>query len=181
MYRPGHYGAALLLTAPLSFVLGWPGGAVFSAVVLATTMLPDVDTRLSSVRHRGITHTLAFAVGVGLVGSLVGAVGWHVLVALDPGLVGPIGPFPRQDVGSSVGGAALFVGGSSFLGCVSHLAADALTPGEGPNAMRPLWPLSPRVIRLGVADVDSPTWNWGLLLVGLLAQAVAFSLTQGVW
>lgn len=169
MYRHGHYGVALLASAPVASLLGPTAGPAFSLVAVATSMLPDWDTRMASVRHRGPTHTVAFAVAVAVVAGLLATAGWPVVRAVAPAVTNA----PATEAGP-------FVAAGTFLGVASHLLADALNPGYGTNAMRPLWPASGRVIRLGIARVDSPAWNWGLFVAGSLAQVAALSLASGL-
>lgn len=168
MYRHGHYGAALLASAPAVLVAGPPLGFAFSLVAVATSMLPDLDTRSASVPHRGSTHTLAFAVAVAVALGLLATVGWLALQAVSPATNAP-----ALAVGA-------FVAAGTLLGVGSHLAADALNPGYGTNAIRPFRPVSDRAVRLAIARVDSPAWNWGLLVAGLVAQALAASLAGGL-
>lgn len=171
MYRHGHYGVALLVSAPVGSLLGPAAGPAFSLVAVATSMLPDWDTRTTRVRHRGVTHTVGFAVVAAVGAGLLATAGWLVVREVAPAAV-PSG-VPPAEVGP-------FVAAGTFLGVASHLLADALNPGYGTNAMRPLWPASRRVVRWGIARVDSPAWNWGLLVVGSLAQVAALSLASGL-
>lgn len=169
MYRHGHYGAALLLSAPGVVLLGPAAGLAFSAISLVTSTLPDLDTRTEAIRHRGVTHTVAFAVVVAVAGGLFVGAGWLFARFVGLGVVGA----------STLPAAVLLVAVGCLVGICSHLLADVLTPGYGTNAMRPLWPASGRTIRLGIARVDSPAWNWGLLVAGLLAQLAALSVAGG--
>ncbi|MFB6086653.1 MAG: metal-dependent hydrolase [Halodesulfurarchaeum sp.] len=150
MYRTGHYGAALLVYAPVAFLLlsaGLEGlAALGGAIVLGGAMLPDVDQRLPFVSHRGFTHTIWFALIVGLG---LGAVGW-------------IGGFEFGSV-RRVGLAAFgFVVGTLTVG--SHLFADALTP----MGIRPFAPFGTDSCSLGVTRAGSPIGNTLLLVLGVL-------------
>lgn len=153
MKQTGHYGAALLVYAPVGFVLlavdpllAFGGGA--GVLVLAT--LPDTDLRLPLVPHRGPTHTVLF---VAVVAGLLGAVGWHAAGAFgfDPAVL------------------ASFCFGVGVLGIGSHLLADALTP----MGVTPFWPLSDRNYTLNLTRADNPVANLLLLALGVLATAVA--------
>lgn len=155
MYRNGHYGVALLAFAPVGVALVTAGFTEFAlavgAGVLWLAMLPDVDHRLPGVSHRGITHTVWFAL---LVGAALGAVGFAV------GRVGggaPYGPEALTLVGAATG--VLSVG--------AHLLADALTP----MGVRPFWPLSGRKFTLSVVTADSRVGNYGLLSLGVFVTA----------
>jgi inner membrane protein len=169
MFRHGHYGVALLASAPATYLLGPAVGLPFSLVVVATSMVPDWDTSTTRVRHRGPTHTLAFAVAVAVVFGSLASVGWLAVRAVA---------LAATNASALTVGA--FVAAGGFLGVASHLIADALNPGRDTNVLRPFWPASRRVVRLGIARVDSPAWNWGLLAAGVAAQLLAVSLVGGL-
>jgi len=150
MYKLGHWGASLLLYAPIAFVLSGtsPELAVAGGVgVLTLSQVPDVDLRVPLIPHRGITHTLAFAL-------LVGAAFGGAALALE-GVV---------DVGRQYAAFAAFVGA---FGICCHLAADVITPMGVPL----LWPLSGRRYTLSIVQADNGAANYLLLGVGLLATA----------
>ncbi|MDS0258403.1 metal-dependent hydrolase [Haloarcula sp. S1CR25-12] len=150
MYRLGHYGAALIVYAPLGLALllaGRPTLAVVGGgVTLALAPLPDVDQRIPLVAHRGVTHTLAFAVTVGLV---VGALGWAL--GADAGLGAAA---ELATVGFVVGTAVI----------VSHLLADVITP----MGITPFWPVSDRHYTVGLCYADNRAANYALLGLGVL-------------
>ncbi|PSP98226.1 metal-dependent hydrolase [Halobacteriales archaeon QS_5_70_17] len=150
MYKLGHWGASLLLYAPVAFALAptRPGLAVAGGVgVLALAQFPDVDHRLPLVVHRGVTHTLLFA-------ALVGVAAWAGALAVEAML----------GVGSEYAPFAAFVGA---FGICSHLAADVITPMGVPL----LWPLSRRRFTLSVVYADNTLANYLLLGAGLTATA----------
>lgn len=159
MYRPGHYGVALLVYAPVGLAAILVGAADLAVLggglLLALTTLPDIDHRLPLVSHRGVTHTLAFAF---LVGGAVGAGGWLFApaVALQPRTAGAFGAL----VGT--------------LAILAHLLADVLTP----SGIRPLWPLSKRRYSLSLARADNSIANYGLLLSGLLAVGLVLAVSE---
>lgn len=148
MYRKGHYGAALLAFSPLGFGLtaaGYPEAAlVVGAVVVGLTPLPDYDQRVPGIDHRGVTHTLAFALLVGLAAGGVG-----VLAGRSAGVPG-----------ATVLGAAGFVAGT--LSVLAHLAADVVTPA----GIAPFWPLSSRNYSLNLVRAANTPANYLLLAVG---------------
>ena len=149
MLKTGHYGAALLLYAPVGFLLLSvdPALAVLGGVgTVALARLPDYDLRVPFVRHRGVTHTLAF---LAVVAAALGWVG-HLFA-------GEFGTSPTRTAGLGVVVAVVAVG--------SHLLADALTPSGVPL----LWPLSRRRFSVSVATATSPVANYGLLALGLAA------------
>lgn len=122
MHREGHIGVALLAYAPVGAVtlalgtdtLALLGGA--GAVGLA--MLLDYDQRVPGVTHRGPTHTVWFALAVGV---LLG-----VAAGLADRSTGPLAVVGLAAFGFTIG--VLTIG--------SHILADALTPA----GVRPLEP-----------------------------------------
>ena len=158
MYRTGHYGAALLVFAPVALLLvasGFDRLAVLGGtVVVGGSMLPDVDQRIPVLSHRGATHTVWFAL---LVGVLVGGAAW----VLGHGVP------PRTRIGLAVFG---FVVGCSTI--VAHIFADALTP----MGVRPFTPFGTASWSLGVTRAASPVGNALLLATGVLVATGAFVL-----
>lgn len=155
MLRSGHYGAALVLYAPVGLALSSidPTLAVgCGAAAVALSTLPDWDRRLSLLDHRGPTHSLTFllvAAGiVGWLGTVVGdAIGYRTPVSALLGVL---------VVTVSVG---------------SHLLADAVTPAGVPL----LGPLRKRRYALPLTTAAHPVANDGLFALG-----VAATVTVGV-
>jgi inner membrane protein len=160
MYQTGHYGAALLAYAPLGFVVAAAGlqslALVGGALALALAMVPDWDTKLPVVAHRGPTHTVWFAVLV----ALAVAAGGFVL-AQSRGTVTAL----------ALAGFAFLVG---FVTICSHIAADAMTP----MGVTPFTPVSDRHITYDVVPAKHTVANYLLLVSGLVATAGAFGLAQ---
>ena len=151
MYKTGHYGAALLVYAPVGFLLLSvdPGVAIAGCIgSVGLSRLPDYDLRVPFLEHRGITHTLLFLLVVtaalGAAGLLVGR-----RVGVDPAI--------------AVGLGAVV----AVVGIGSHLLADALTPAGVPL----LWPLSGTDYSVSVARASNPIANYGLLVLGVAATA----------
>lgn len=171
MYRTGHLGVALLVFAPIGYLLvaaDAPLAALVTAgVMLQLSMLPDVDNRLPVGSHRGVTHSLLFAAVVGagfaVAGTALVAVGSGPLVAellgLDALSIGVV-PF------------AFAVG---FLAVGSHLLGDLLTPA----GVTLFWP-APTEFSLYVTRADSMVANYGLFLLGVLAVGAANTLAFGI-
>ena len=77
MYALGHYGVALLVYAPVGFLLAGTDptlALVGGAGVLALSTVPDYDLRVPFLTHRGVTHTLLFTAVVAALG-----IGSHIL------------------------------------------------------------------------------------------------------
>lgn len=159
MRRTGHYGAALVLYAPLGFALAASGrpdlALIGGAVTLALAPLPDYDLRVPLLTHRGATHTVLFAVLVGVAlggaGRFLGGLGGNPETIVAP-------------VGFAVG----------LLAIGSHLLADALTPA----GITPFWPVFSRTYSLNVARADNPLANYGLLALGVFLTAALFVLAR---
>ncbi|MFB6083694.1 MAG: metal-dependent hydrolase [Halorientalis sp.] len=149
MYRAGHLGVSLLVALPVAVALvlaGRPDLAVLGELcVLSVASLPDVDHELPLVSHRGVTHTVWFAL---LVGLGFGLVGW--VLGGRPATPAPL---------------ALALAGVSFgtLGVCAHLLGDVLTPA----GITPLWPLSDRTVTLDLVRAKNPVANYGLLGLGV--------------
>jgi len=128
MYVLGHVGISLLLYAPIAAWLlasNQPTLAVLTGLVMvALAPLPDVDTCTDRVEHRGPTHTIWFAFGVGL------------MVAFGSGLaVDLLSAFGVIDLVSPVS-AAVWFGSIATLTLCGHLAGDLITP-------MGIWPFRP--------------------------------------
>ncbi len=162
MYQAGHYGAALVVYAPIGFGLLAFGlldlALLGGAVMVGGAMLPDVDIRVPFVKHRGLTHTIWFALAVGIgLGAVGGAIG-----------------------ASSGVGSAVALGGFGFLlGTLtvgSHLLADVLTP----MGIRPFEPLRGDEYTLELTRAANPLANYLLLALGIGAAILAFVAGQAI-
>jgi inner membrane protein len=160
MYRTGHLGGALLVYAPLGCVTALAGftdlALTGGAVALALATAPDVDHRVPGISHRGPTHTVWFALAVGVAVGAVGAV-------LGAGR----GPLPAVGVGLF----GFVVGMTSVL---SHLGADALTP----MGIRPFAPLRNDHITYDLTPAKNPVANAALLALGVAATLVALATVR---
>lgn len=130
------------------------GPAVYWAALLGNS-LPDVDVPLSFLLRRGIqlhrtyTHTL---------------VGAAALSAASAGLLAAAFP--------GAGAGPLFFW--TLLGSLAHLAVDGLNL----FGVRPFWPVSRRIVELGVLHITDP---WLLLLLGLPAVGAKAGWLSARW
>ena len=158
MHRPGHYGVALALYAPLGgtlVALEQPTLALAGGVAtLAVTNLPDLDGKTDLIRHRGATHSLVFAVLTGVVVALLSG-----LLAFE---LGPVAALAVAGIGFLVGALAV----------VAHLVADVLNP----MGIQPFWPFSTRRFTLDLVLASNRAANYVLFAVGVLASVVAWLL-----
>jgi inner membrane protein len=157
VYRSGHLGVSLLVFAPIGYLLvdaGFPVAAFVTGVAMCwLTMLPDVDHRLPFVSHRGPTHSLLFAVAVGVAFAGVATLGVDALTLFESDLPTVV-PF------------GFFVG---FVAVVAHLLGDVLTPAGVPL----FWPLSGRRYSVSLTRADNRFANAGLFALGVFAVTVA--------
>lgn len=166
MLKLGHYGVALGAYAPLVAWLlgrGLPELAFGGGVVLLwLAMLPDVDTRLPVVSHRGSTHTFLFALAAGV------AVGLAAEFAVAPtvGEFGAVAWIGVPGFGTGLGEFGFVIG---TLAILSHLLADVITP----MGIRPFWPLSGRSFSLDVTPARNTVANYVLLAAGTFLAASA--------
>lgn len=153
MHREGHIGAALVAYAPVGAITlgsGFNKLAIFGAFgAVGLAMAPDVDLRIPGIQHRGITHTVWFAL---VVGGLCGIAGAYV--GASEGIIAALG--------LAVWG---FLVGA--LTIAAHVLADALTPA----GVRPFAPYRAEEYSLAMARASNPIANYLLLGIGVAAVA----------
>jgi inner membrane protein len=192
MHRTGHIGAALLTYAPVGYALLSADRFVLLIIggicVLALASLPDIDLRLSCIAHRGPTHTIVFAIIVGLV---FGAGGWLIgdqLGVLGPRFIalGAEGSGREIDALSRVANRlhalderrlTVFGVVVGILGIGSHLIADAVTP----MGIRPFWPISSRRCSFDLVKAANPRANHLLFILGVLVTINIVTLAGIRW
>ena len=162
MYRTGHYGAALLVYAPLGLLLLASGHEALAltgvGIVVGGSMIPDWDQKLPLLSHRGVTHTVWFAI---LFGATLGGGSW--LLAQDLGLAARAG---LVAFGFAVG----------TLTVLAHILADALTP----MGVRPFAPFGSTPVSFGLTRASNPIANGLLLLIGLGVAGGAFIVSHHI-
>lgn len=155
MHEKGHIGASLVIYAPFGFVLtalsSFQLGVVGAVAVASMAMVPDLDMRVPLVKHRGITHTVWFAIVVGITFGIVGAV-----VGLQESILRA----------ALFGGLAFLFGG---LTIVSHILADALTP----MGITPFAPVRNHKYTLDLFKAANPIANYVLFAFGGVVAAGA--------
>ena len=156
MYRQGHSGLNALLYAPIVPLVSVAGSLelalVGALVAVGVANVPDLDQPLPRIRHRGPTHTVWFAVLVGLVAGL----GTALLV-------------PAMPVAFRFG----FVVGTGAI--LAHLAGDVVTP-MGISPFAPVWRYH---VTLEWFKSKHSRINRAFLLVG--SSALFLSLTVTMW
>jgi inner membrane protein len=150
---------ALLAYAPIGTIALAGGfetvafaGAVY-AVLFAS--IPDFEQGLASIPHRGPTHTVHFAVAVGVVTGLLGLSLGKLSVDLA--------------LGSALGlGLFGFLVGTTTM--AAHVAADSLTP----MGVRPFG--DDRHYSFGVCKAANTRWNLLFFFLGATATVLAYGI-----
>ena len=166
MLRKGHVGISLLVAAPL-FGVTLSHGFISEAVVLVGAIVmgggvPDIDSKLSVVKHRGFLHTVWFAV---IFGVVTAGITYLVLMLI----------YGQTDVAQQVGNAesivwfTLLAGFGGMVGVISHLLGDMITPW----GVTPLEPVDDRKFRVEVVKAANSTANTVFMLSGVAAMFVA--------
>ncbi|AEH38776.1 metal-dependent hydrolase [Halopiger xanaduensis] len=164
MYKDGHIGFNALLYAPFVPLVSarWSleTAVLGTVLVVGLAPLPDIDELLPRIPHRGPTHTVWFAVLVGLFAG----VGTTLLV--------------DATATSSTSVSAFRFGFAVGTGSVlAHLAGDVVTP----MGISPFAPVSAAHVTLDWFPSKHGRINRALLLLGSgallssLALAIGFS------
>lgn len=176
MHATGHLGVNALLYAPFLYSLlaiGEPKFAILAgAIFMIGAKLPDEDIRFDQgmnpsdsllpkiipIQHRGVTHTLWFAL---VVGAAIAGVLYFIPSSYPPFLLANFG---------------FLVG---FLGIIGHLLGDVVTP----MGIEPFAPISRTNYSLGLFYAKNSLANAlfgiiGLLLCGLAAVSGVGALPQ---
>ncbi len=159
MESSGHFGFSATVTYVMVWLanyfgisISWRDGAVLILGSAFLASLPDIDIRLRRIgfRHRGFTHTIWFALVLGVL----------TYISLNylgrDGVKLPITPIL----------AALTV----FLAVITHIAADALNY----QRVRPFAPLSDVGIALHLFRSGNRVANSGFFLIGLSLVVIYF-------
>lgn len=163
MHKSGHYGVSMLVFAPVGFLL-----MLFKmyiplllgfGVMMFLSPLPDIDIKIGIIPHRGPTHTVWFALAIGLVCGLLGgvlSVGSAEFIAFENPLLSHL----------FATGYGFFIG---TLGILAHILGDVLTP----MGIRPFKPVKDTKYTLDVTKAANKTANFLLWLAGVLVCFVA--------
>ena len=156
MHSEGHAGLTLLIMSLIMTPFGANEDALYIIVLSAAlSALPDLDmkwrTQVSFIQHRGVTHSILFAIISGIV---IGALFFYTHRSLTWVAIGFL---------------------SAFFGVVSHLIGDMFTH----HAFKPLWPFYHNEIALHWFSASNKTVNEGLLTVGGITFILYFMITNG--
>lgn len=161
MYPIGHLGVALVLSASFVAVLRPRVATRFTVLALLAATVPDLDLFVPGVAHHGLTHTLGFAVALGIAGlvAFAGASTLTSTTASDSSV-----PVPR---------VVVFYAFALSLGVAGHVVADALMLLPATQPVSPLWPVSDAPVRVETLRYGNTVRNLGTFCAGLGAHAVA--------
>lgn len=169
MYREGHLGIALLAYAPVAFALSYAGGFEVLALGLAgvafASYAPDLDSEVSFIDHRGVTHTFLAAGALGVVYAAIA-------VFLATHGVGRDAIFVVQERPVAYVAAALFGFFVGVVGVCTHLLGDVITP----MGIAPCWPFDDQRYSLDLVLSSNRRVNAALLLAGGVALVAAVGL-----
>lgn len=153
MLREGHLGLALLVLSLIALPIGFgPGYSVLLTIVVGAALspLPDIDVSTGMAHHRGITHSILFALIIG--GGL--AVVFEYAIGFPGVLIGFL---------------------SGFSGIMLHLLGDVFTR----HKFKPFYPYSDRLVGLGWFSTYSKIMNKGFFASGCLAFVFYVLVSSG--
>jgi len=152
MYKVGHAGLSFLLFSPIMFLFRVVGADMNYVVLTCVLMvflssIPDVDILWKRIfgKHRGITHTFLFGIGMGILFSIImgynyGSLGW---------IMG-------------------FVAG--FGGTASHMLGDAFTY----QRFKPFYPFSHKEVAYGFFKAENKKANLTMFVAGIVAFIISY-------
>jgi len=160
MHSEGHIGLGMLFYAPVAFSLSYFDLMSVMALGLVCAVFfsyaPDFDMQLPLVSHRGATHTL---VAGAIASSVVAALAGYLVVS---------GSYPIDTHVVVLTGATF---GAAFLGFLSHLAGDVITP----MGIRPLRPWSKKKYTLDLMYAKNERANEAFATIGAVALVTAMA------
>lgn len=180
MYKEGHWGVSLLMYSPVVVLLMLIDPLInFSTVILAvyglgivsfTASFPDVDMKLKNftpIKHRGITHTVWFALFMGSVAAAVtyGLYYYFLMMGAEQ-----ISLIPPPIV------AVTFSFFMATYGTISHLMGDVITP----TGLRPFRPVkNTRYVKVlefngEKSKAANEHWNTKFYIFGTIVCVLSF-------
>lgn len=176
MHRKGHSGMAMIAYAPIVFILllineNFVYVALFGwSLAMSVSMLPDIDMKISSIKHRGPTHTVWFAIGMGIVTTLF--LGGVTIGIYYMGSIEQLSNFGFELTPLISAVIVLFGGFSVFWGVLSHFLGDIITP----MGLRPFKPVKNTKYTFDIVKAANETANNLLYSVGWGLTVAVFVL-----
>jgi len=193
MLREGHIGITLAIISPIALIISAVFPVYMGVIVLAGALtgsnLPDIDTSIRIVKHRGFTHTFWFA-GIASVASSVfmyitatyilvgiGSVASSVFTYITATYIPP-GTVIQHPQSTQIVMSILF-GGGVGLGVITHLLGDVITP----TGIKPYHPVTPRdTLPVSVSEkkyvyeiakASNKKYNAGFSILGVLSASIS--------
>ena len=139
MHPEGHAGLTLIFFSLLMIPFGLNENTIIIIfLATASSSIPDLDMKWEFFSHRGPTHSLLFAIIMGIFSGILLFFGTREILWFFIGFT------------------------SGFGGVVSHLIGDLLNP----MRFKPLWPFSNRELAFDFCRADDKKMNRRLSTVG---------------
>lgn len=145
MYKEGHAGLTLIVFSPFMLLFKLLGADIGYVLItgflmVALSSVPDLEYRHYGIKHRGITHTLLFGLGLGILFAFL--------------------------MGYAFGSIGLLMGSlAGFGGTVSHLVGDSFTY----HKFKLFYPFSDKEVAYGFFKAANKTANTAMLTIGVIA------------
>lgn len=173
MLREGHIGITLAIISPIALIISAVFPVYMGVIVLAGALtgsnLPDIDTSIQIVKHRGFTHTFWF-VGIA---SVTSSVFIYIIATYVP-----LETVIQYTQATQIVMSVLF-GGSVGLGVITHLLGDVITP----TGIKPYHPVTPRdTLPISVSDkkyvyeitkASNKRYNIGFSVLGVISAGIS--------
>jgi inner membrane protein len=174
MLKKGHTGIAMLLYSPIGIIIAesisTPIAVICGLFTIAGSGLPDIDSQVSIVKHRGFTHTVWFT---GLVGVASG-----IIFYLVPGAMGIEQYMNVQPI------HGIIIGLSVSYGVLTHIIGDMITP----RGIKPFTPITPRDIisspfsdkkyTYEITKASSTFYNNFFMAIGSISLSISLWVSQ---
>lgn len=178
MHRKGHAGFAMIAYAPIIAILllindSYIGIAAFGlALALSVSMLPDIDMKIDSIKHRGPTHTVWFAFAMGIVTTILLTI---ALIGLyEVGSIEQIETMAGITLTPELNLFLVLFGGFSVTwGVISHFLGDIITP----MGLRPFKPVKNDKYTLDLVKAANKSANNAAYVMGYVS--IGFALLIG--
>lgn len=176
MYPRGHAGLALTLYAPILYLTAtksFIGATILTLCVMWTAILPDIDISnklfLDRLDHRGTTHTVWFALVIGMFGYVCGF-----------GLAQAVQTVQLQPQRLTHSTLQASVGATSAVGICLHICGDVINKQSGvsPWAVPRLQKFT-RPVHIPLLHCHSLTINNLLFVTGVLILSAVLWFGSG--
>lgn len=166
MYKSGHFGLSLTLYAPFLYFFLQANEYLVALlgllIVTACSSLPDLDLKISFIKHRGYSHTIIGALFIGLIIGVATFISYIYII----NIISTFG-LEMQYTAPMFAGMGFIFG---FYGSLTHYAGDIVTP----MGLKPFAPFSRKKYTLDLFYAKNKLANGGSLFLGFLITALVF-------